>query len=266
MSSSVGGCVKARNSGFLPRDICRCCAGCAALSWDRTLRVWWACAIEGTGRTAGPGVWPLRENTKVAQRSGRKGESRPQSAATCLGLGAGDRWPQGGIRTFPGRDMGGKIVTNDKIGRTFLCGECRVHVVICRRCDRGQEFCDACRGPRQRRLARARSRRYQRTERGRAKNAERQRRFRERRRLRVTHAGPPTPPSNRQPPQDLDRLSRRDESQRRDVKGRCALCRSALDRRVRLDFLPSKRSKKLPLFPCLSIESRPLTATRRAPE
>ena len=77
----------------------------------------------------------------------------------------------------------------------FLCARCRRQVLICSRCDRGQQYCGArCSGPARRESLRAAGRRYQHSRRGRHCHAERQRRYRRRcgedaRVQKVTHHG-----------------------------------------------------------------------------
>ena len=90
----------------------------------------------------------------------------------------------------------------DAPGRLFLCARCRVQVVLCSHCDRGNRYC----GRQCRRLARDAARResasrYQRSRQGRLAHAERSRRWRQRCRERgdggggleqnVTHQGCP---------------------------------------------------------------------------
>ena len=81
----------------------------------------------------------------------------------------------------------------ESIGRFFLCAGCRVQVLICSHCDRGQIYCaDTC-APRARRDSmRAAGRRYQSSRRGRFKHAERSRRYRARQK-KVTHQASPAP-------------------------------------------------------------------------
>ena len=67
--------------------------------------------------------------------------------------------------------------------RLFLCARCRRHVLICSRCNRGQQYCGASCSDRARRESmRAAGRRYQHSRRGWHCHAERQRRYRRRRR------------------------------------------------------------------------------------
>lgn len=77
-------------------------------------------------------------------------------------------------------------------GRLFLCAHCRAQVIICRRCDRGQRYCDGCAKEVRRARVREAGRRYQKTRQGRLAHAERARRHRARRK-KVTHQGSPTP-------------------------------------------------------------------------
>ena len=74
-----------------------------------------------------------------------------------------------------------------------FCVRCRRQVLICSRCDRGQQYCGArCSGLARRESLRAAGRRYQHSRRGRHCHAERQRRYRHRcredaRAQKVTH-------------------------------------------------------------------------------
>jgi hypothetical protein len=78
-------------------------------------------------------------------------------------------------------------------GRFFLCGRCRVQVLLCSHCDRGQIYCgDGCSQVARRRSVQEAGRRYQRSRRGRFVHAERSRRYRLRRKN-VTHQGSPAP-------------------------------------------------------------------------
>ena len=79
----------------------------------------------------------------------------------------------------------------ESTGRFFLCACCRIQVVICSRCDRGQIYCAGPCAPRARRDSiRAAGRRYQDSRRGRLKHAERSRRYRARQNN-VTHQASP---------------------------------------------------------------------------
>ena len=79
--------------------------------------------------------------------------------------------------------------------RLFLCARCRRQVLICSRCDRGQQYCGArSSGPARRESLRAAGRRYQHSRPGRHCHAECQRRYRRRcredaRAQKVTHHG-----------------------------------------------------------------------------
>ena len=74
--------------------------------------------------------------------------------------------------------------------RLFLCGQCRVQVLICSHCDRGNMYCGDCGQEARRRSQREAGRRYQASRRGRFTHAARSRRYRARRNL-VTHQGSP---------------------------------------------------------------------------
>jgi hypothetical protein len=85
-------------------------------------------------------------------------------------------------------------------GRLFLCVACRMQVLICSCCDRGQVYCAGdCAQRARRRGQRAAGARYQASRRGRFTHAERARRYRARRKN-VTHQGSPRPPADGQVP------------------------------------------------------------------
>ena len=83
--------------------------------------------------------------------------------------------------------------------RLFVCARCRRQVLICSRCDRGQQYCAGrCRALARSESLRAAGRRYQQSRRGRHCHAERQRRYRRRCREgageeNVTHHGSASP-------------------------------------------------------------------------
>jgi hypothetical protein len=77
----------------------------------------------------------------------------------------------------------------ESTGRFFLCGRCRVQVLLCSHCDRGQIYCgDGCSKVARRRSLQESGQRYQRSWPGRLAHAERSRRYRQRRKN-VTHQG-----------------------------------------------------------------------------
>jgi hypothetical protein len=82
--------------------------------------------------------------------------------------------------------------------RIFLCACCRLQVLVCSHCDRGQIYCpDQCAAATRRALQREAGRRYQQSRAGRFKHAARTRRWRERRCVvakKVTHQGSPHAP------------------------------------------------------------------------
>jgi hypothetical protein len=80
----------------------------------------------------------------------------------------------------------------DRPARLFLCVGCRVQVVVCSRCDRGNRYCSRACWRQKRDLARREAAcRYQRSRGGRARHAARSRRWRERIALRtVQDSGP----------------------------------------------------------------------------
>jgi hypothetical protein len=78
--------------------------------------------------------------------------------------------------------------------RFFLCAGCRVHVFVCRRCDRGQIYCaGTCAQEARQRFQQEAGRRYQASLPGRMKRAARNMRYRARQKI-VTHQGSPPPP------------------------------------------------------------------------
>ena len=89
---------------------------------------------------------------------------------------------------------------DDQSARLFLCACCRVQVLVCRQCDRGQRYCaDGCAATTRQALQRDCARRYQRGRAGRFKHALRTRRWRARQVALakiVTHQGSQDPPSD----------------------------------------------------------------------
>ena len=81
----------------------------------------------------------------------------------------------------------------DRPGRQFLCARCRLPVVLCSRCDRGNRYCGrACRRQARDDARRETAGRYQRSYRGRLTHAARSRRWRQRQAeaaQNVTHQG-----------------------------------------------------------------------------
>ena len=74
-------------------------------------------------------------------------------------------------------------------GRLFVCARCRAQVIVCRRCDRGQIYCDGdCSELSRQASVREAGQRYQRSRHGRFAHAERMRRYRSRQN-KVTHQG-----------------------------------------------------------------------------
>ena len=87
--------------------------------------------------------------------------------------------------------------------RLFLCACCRMQVLVCRHCDRGQRYCaTGCSAATREALQRQAAHRYQRSRGGRIKHAARTRRWRERRCAealmaeKVTHQGSQSAPSD----------------------------------------------------------------------
>jgi hypothetical protein len=77
----------------------------------------------------------------------------------------------------------------DTTARLYLCERCRIQVLICTCCDRGNIYCEqGCATENRCSKQRASGQRYQSSPRGRRKHAERARRYRARRQ-KVTHQG-----------------------------------------------------------------------------
>lgn len=82
-----------------------------------------------------------------------------------------------------------------RVGRLFRCSRCGKQCLICRRCDRGQVYCEGdCRDIVRRANQRQAAARYQASAQGRRAHAERSRRYRARKKN-VTHQGATAPPS-----------------------------------------------------------------------
>ena len=73
-------------------------------------------------------------------------------------------------------------VRMDQPARLYLCARCRVQVILCSRCDRGNRYCGRqCRHQARAEARRQTAQRYQRSWRGRIAHAQRSRRWRQRR-------------------------------------------------------------------------------------
>ena len=88
----------------------------------------------------------------------------------------------------------------DQPARFFLCARCRIQVIVCSHCDRGQRYCAGeCASTTRRALQRDAGKRYQHGRPGRIKHALRTQSWRRRRAVRaqsVTHQGSPPVPSD----------------------------------------------------------------------
>lgn len=132
--------------------------------------------------------------------------------------------------------------------RVFACAACRVRVVICRRCDRGNKYCAAgCAAERRRAIRRTAERNYRKSELGRRNNAARQRRYRDRRRrgaIAVTHPSPPAAAApletvSRRAPRhhEHDRNLRASARTRSDSAATCCFCGELCGNYSRNSFL-----------------------------
>ena len=73
-------------------------------------------------------------------------------------------------------------VRMDQPARLYLCARCRVQVILCSRCDRGNRYCGRqCRHQARMQARRQTAQRYQRSWHGRIAHAQRSRRWRQRR-------------------------------------------------------------------------------------
>ena len=137
--------------------------------------------------------------------------------------------------------------------RMFLCARCHVQVLVCRRCDRGQIYCEGdCAIQSRRQAQRAAARRYQCSRAGRFAHADRARRYRARRKI-VTHQGSLTTASgDLLPAKVVVSASRRaPEGGTRSIPGgttgyRCAYCQRPCAQAVRNGFLrrSSRRARR----------------------
>jgi len=75
----------------------------------------------------------------------------------------------------------------DRPARLYLCARCRVQVILCSRCDRGNRYCGRqCRHQAREQARRETAQRYQRSWHGRIAHAQRSRRWRQRQAARDT--------------------------------------------------------------------------------
>jgi hypothetical protein len=82
------------------------------------------------------------------------------------------------------------MAASEQTYRLYNCGRCAEQVRICRRCDRGNQYCaGVCAALRRRESLRRAAERYQRSARGACAHAARQRAWRERQTQEVTHHG-----------------------------------------------------------------------------
>jgi hypothetical protein len=128
--------------------------------------------------------------------------------------------------------------------RFFLCALCRVQVVICRDCDRGQHYCSkTC--SRIRRIERQRDSnvRYAKSRAGRLNNAQRQARFRARQRDQKTLIPEKVTDQGIAPLEELDTLVRlplssvHEPIKQQPTDMRCHVCSQYCDPLLRSDFL-----------------------------
>ena len=143
----------------------------------------------------------------------RADEADAASVLHCRTASSSAAWPRR-VRRRPRESCPRNSPLADHPARLFVCARCRVQVLLCSRCDRGQRYCGrACSRAARSQSLRAAARRYQRSWGGRMAHAARSRRWRQRCRERaqqlaaaleaaalvggpsnfVTHQGSPTP-------------------------------------------------------------------------
>ncbi len=136
--------------------------------------------------------------------------------------------------------------------RLFLCADCRIQVVVCGCCDRGQIYCagGCARKARHHTLRRA-GQRYQNSSKGRGRHAARQGRYRSRREN-VTHHGSPPPaaddllaPSS---PESTSDAAASDDRPRRPIT-HCHWCGRLCSGLVRQGFLRRRGYRRLARLP-----------------
>jgi hypothetical protein len=87
--------------------------------------------------------------------------------------------------------------TDARSARLFLCAGCRIQVLICSCCDRGQIYCaEGCAQRVRRRAVKCSGQRYQNTPAGRRRHAARQARYRARDKKVTHHGSPPLRPGD----------------------------------------------------------------------
>ena len=144
---------------------------------------------------------PRREHSSIptAKVSSRRAQGLSRLAAPSRPPeGLGLDWPEhGGTLKRIGLEAAGiwaglgvnvSHCADEVSCRSFLCGRCRSQVLVCRECDRGQNYCiGTCAQEARRDKQREARRRYQATPRGRAMHAARSRRYRARERCVTDH-------------------------------------------------------------------------------
>lgn len=129
--------------------------------------------------------------------------------------------------------------------RLFLCARCRVQIVICRSCDRGQLYCgETCSQIRRTEQQRQANARYAKTRAGRQNNAKRQALSRARKRDKETSIPKIVTDHGSAPCQVTDTLVRYPmSSAHKPLKQQptdrcCNFCSQCCDLLLRSDFLP----------------------------
>lgn len=129
--------------------------------------------------------------------------------------------------------------------RLFLCSRCRVQVVICRSCDRGQVYCgETCSQIRRTDQQRQANARYAKTRLGRQNNAKRQAHYRARKREQETLIREIVTDQGSAPCEVADTLMHHTVSsahqplKQQPTDRCCNFCSQCCDLLLRSDFLP----------------------------
>ena len=124
--------------------------------------------------------------------------------------------------------------------RLYSCTRCHSQVVICRHCDRGNIYCEACAPLAHDESKRRAAKRYQSSTRGRTLHAARQRRYRESfSRKKVTHKGSIAGQIRAllRHKSEMKKLRVIPPLTKRNSKIRCHVCTKLCSDFLRLDFL-----------------------------
>jgi hypothetical protein len=140
--------------------------------------------------------------------------------------------------------------------RLFLCARCHVQVLLCRQCDRGQQYCGReCSGQARHERRREAAQRYQRSPRGRQLHAERSQRWRARQQVAAVpladvpeneDAGTVTHQGDFEAQVDAPASAATVPAVAAPIRWCCNCCRQPLTPYVRLGFLRRPRGRDRP--------------------